>query len=178
MRPLKGEADPKYRAVHDSGARFASDIKYVVVHCTEGDTAEGAASWFTNPASGGSTNMVVDDNIAYRTVPDLVVPWGAPPLNKAGWHIEFAGYSSWTTAEWMQHKFMLQRGAFKCALRCKRYNIPVRWVGPVGLKLGRRGIVTHKAIADTWHQTTHTDPGKGFPRKYFLELVKKYMNEI
>lgn len=178
MRDIKAQADPKFRAVHDSGARQASDIRWVVVHATEGSSAASSAEWFTNPAAGGSTNMIVDDEIAYRTVPDLVVPWGAPPLNKAGWHIEFSAHSSWKSYQWMQHKYMLQRGAYKVALRCKKYNIPVRWVGPIGLKLGRTGITTHKAITDTWHQSDHQDPGKGFPKKYFLDLVKSYYKAL
>lgn len=178
MDDIRADASPKYRAAHDSGARQQKDIGWCVVHSTEGATAEGAASWFANPKSEGSANVVVDDNTAFRTVPDLVIPWAAPPLNKRGWHLEFAGYARWTTEDWMKHSPMLHRGAYKMAIRCVHYNIPIRWVGKLGLLVGRKGITTHKSITDAWHASTHQDPGAGFPKTYFLDLVKQYAAEL
>jgi N-acetyl-anhydromuramyl-L-alanine amidase AmpD len=166
-----------YRAVHNSGPRNASDIKYIVIHSTEGPTAEGAASWFTNPKSGGSANLVVDDNGCYRTVDDLVIPWAAPPLNKSAFHIEQAGYTHWTRDEWLAHRATIRRCAWKAAQRALLFKIPIRQVGWLGLKLGRKGITSHRAVSLAFHQSDHTDPGTGYPWDVFMAYVKQYAAE-
>ena len=56
---LKAPASGRYVAAHSSGDRPTSQIRYVVVHSTEGDTAQGAAAWFANPASGAVNGNVV-----------------------------------------------------------------------------------------------------------------------
>jgi len=162
-----------FRAVHDSGARQAADIGWIVIHSTEGDTAQGAAAWFANPKSGGSANLVVDGAECFRTVPDLVVPWAAPPLNKRGFHIEIAGHSSWTREQWLAHRAALKRAAYKAADRAVRYRVPVRKVGRLGLLAGRKGITGHVYVSQAWHQSDHTDPGPNFPWDVFMEYVKE-----
>ena len=174
---VSDECRATFRAVHDSGARQASDIGWVVIHATEGDTAEGAASWFANPASGGSANLVVDGNECFRTVPDLRVPWAAPPLNKRGFHIEIAGHSAWTRAQWLEHRGALRRAAYKAADRCVKYRVPVRKVGRLGLLAGRKGITGHVFVSQAWHQSDHTDPGVNFPWDVFLAYVKAYVKQ-
>lgn len=177
MSDIKSPCSGAYTAAHDSGVRKASDIHWIVLHSTEGDSAAGAASWFKNTASEGSANLVVDDKECYRTVPDLRIPWAAPPLNLNGFHIEFAGYAKWTHTDWMIHKDMLHRGAYKAALRAKLYRIPVRQVGPIGLRMKRRGFCSHNAVSLAWHASDHHDPGSGFPWKFFLGLVDGYLSE-
>lgn len=176
--PIKAPADTKHRAVHDSGPRQAKEIKLIGIHSTESDTGWPAVAWFQNPASEGSANMVVDDTKAWRTLPDLIVPWAAPPKNTSGWHIEFAGRAKWTTAEWMKHRRMLDRGAYKIALRAFWYDIPLTQVGVVGLRLGKKGVVYHSTIAKAYFQSDHTDPGPGFPLKYVLEKASAYLYEL
>jgi hypothetical protein len=127
--------------------------------------------------------MVVDDDTAYRTLPDLCIPWAAPGANTTGWHIEHCGYASWSKDEWMKHRTMLRRSAFKTALRCKQYGIPARWVGFIGVRLGRKGITTHRAVSFAFPLLSrkagfHTDPGLHFPRGYYMDLVKTYLGRI
>lgn len=178
MRTITEACDDSYTAVHTSGARKPSDIKWVVIHSTEGDTAQGAAAWFENPLSGGSANLVVDDFHCYRTVPDLVVPWAAPPLNTQGFHIEIAGYARWSRQQWLVRPTRLHRAAYKAALRCKRYGIPVRQVGWLGLKLGRQGICSHNAVSKAWHLSDHHDPGDGFPWREFIDWTRSYYDAL
>lgn len=172
MKAASSVCSTKYKAAHDSGPRRASEIGWVVIHDTEGDTAEGAASWFTNAKSEGSANLVVDDGECYRTVNDLVVPWAAPPLNRQGFHIEIAGHASYTREQWLAHDNALRRAAWKAAQRCLLYNIPIRQVGKIGLRLRRKGITSHAAISATWKQSSHTDPGPTFPWQVFMGYVK------
>jgi hypothetical protein len=168
----------RLKAVHTSGPRKASDIRNIVMHSTEGPTAAGAAGWFANPKSSGSANLVVDGKECYRTVDDLVVPWAAPPLNTKGFHIEQAGYTHWTRAEWLAHTPTLDRAAYKAALRAVEYKIPIRFVGPLGLRLGRRGFTSHAAVSKAFRQSDHTDPGTGYPWDVFLALVKRYATPL
>ena len=39
----------------------------------------------------------------------------------------------------------------------------------------RGGIVTHATISKAYGQSTHTDPGAGYPLDVFLAYVKKFL---
>jgi hypothetical protein len=182
-----------YPAFHHSGNRMQASIRYIVLHATEGATAQGAASWFVNPASGGSANLVVDDDICFRCLNDFVIPWGAPPLNTNGIHIEQAGFSAWTRTEWLQHEHTIQRAAYKAARRCRAYKIPPRLLatpaelikdfggGPIegGVPVHHGplegGVVTHAVISAAYHETDHTDPGDGYPLDVFMKHLARYL---
>ena len=179
--PVTADCLTTYRAVHSSGPRLASQVRYIVLHDTEGSTAQGAAAYFTTEASGGSSNVVVDDKECYRTLDDLVIPWGAPPLNTSGFHIEQAGFAAWSTAEWMAHEATITRAAYKAALRCQRFSIP-----PVVLNVSqlradfalhspRGGVVTHATISAAFHDSTHTDPGPNYPISVFMAKLHGYL---
>ncbi len=172
LRPCK-----PWRAKHDSGPRRASQIKWVVLHSTEGGTAESVARFFATTAQA-STHLVVDDKECYRMVPDLVVPWGAPGVNTGGLHIEQCGFARWSTAEWMQHEHTLQRSAAKAARWAHMYGIPLRWVGPIGLKLGRKGVTTHADASKAFTPGGHTDPGPGFPKDQWMRWARGYLAEL
>lgn len=178
-----------YPAFHHSGDRRPASIRYIVMHSTEGSTAEAAARYFMTPQSGGSANLVLDDVVCYRTLLDHVIPWGAPPLNTLGFHIEQAGFARWTRAEWLEHRSTLERAAYKAALRCHWYQIPARLLdaaalrsdfGDVKDKSGipahpgplRGGIVTHATVSEAFGLSDHTDPGDGWPAELFVELVR------
>lgn len=179
MAAIGADCSRRFRAVHNSGRRDVKAIRWLVVHDTEGDTAEGAASWFQNAASGGSTQIVVDDNDCFRTLENNEIPWAAYRANEQGWHVEIAGYAHWTRDEWLRHDLRLRRAAFKVAWHARLFGVPIRWVGPWSLKLGRKGITTH---ADVWNAfpnlDRHTDPGPGFPKDVFLQYVKDYAGQI
>ena len=170
-----------YRAVHTSGARSAGLVRYVVLHDTEGDTARGAAEYFTHPESGGSSNLVVDDHECYRVLDDLLIPWGAPPLNTSGFHIEQAGYAAWSRAQWLEHGPTISRAAFKASLRCTRFRIPARVLNVAQLRADFAkhepggGIVTHATVSAAFAESTHTDPGHGYPIDVFLTRLQSFL---
>lgn len=179
MTAIKSPCDVTYRATHNSGQRDPSAIKWIVVHDTEGGTAKSVAQMFHSPSSSASTHLVVDQFDCYRMLDDKDIPWGAPGANTNGYHIEHCGFARWTRAEWLQHDATLRRGAYKAAVRCVRYSIPARWVGPIGLALGRKGLTTHADVTK-WKKTIggHTDPGPNFPKDVYLAYVKQYVAEI
>ena len=173
-QPVAANCLTTFRAAHHSGTRPLSAIEHVVMHSTEGGTARGAAAWFQNPASKGSAHLCVDDVVCYRTLEDNEIPWGAKGANFSGFHIEQAGYASWTSYIWSKtHRKTLNRAAFKAALHCKRYGIPTRFVSASGLKLGVAGITTHAECTKAFGGN-HTDPGFGWPKNLFISLVKGY----
>lgn len=168
----------RYTAAHNSGVRNAGQITDGIIHATEGETAEGAASWFQNPASEGSANLVVSDYACFKTVKDLVIPWAAPPYNTRGFHVEIVGFSDWSHDEWMKVERRIQHAAYRMALRCKWYSIPVVFRTAEELKEGLHGITTHANISIAFRQTNHTDPGPNFPVSYYMECLKWYSEHM
>lgn len=59
-------------------------VRAVVVHITDGDTAEGAVSWFNNPESGVSAHYVYDGHarVVYRVVGEADTAWANGRLVK------------------------------------------------------------------------------------------------
>lgn len=174
--PIKADCKTTYKAAHHSGNRPLSQITLIVLHSTEGGTAEGVARYFTTKASGGSAHLVVDDDHCYRCLTNEQIAWGAPGANSQGFHIEQCGYAKWTAAEWKQHSDTLKRAAFKTAYHCHLFNIPIRFVVAADLVAGRHGITTHAEVSKAWPNSAgnHHDPGTGWPRAYFLSLVTRF----
>lgn len=177
MEAFSATCNPEYKAVHNSGKRSVTDIKWIVMHDEEAPSAKAAAAYFTDPQSGGSAHICVDDNECYRCVPNDVVSWGAPGANTHGFHIEQAGFARWSAVVWKKHHKTLQRAAYKAAFHCHKFDIPVVFVKAKGLKAGQKGITTHAECTKAFGGS-HTDPGPLWPRAYFMALVRKYHKEI
>ncbi len=167
-----------FPAAHMSGARSTSSLKWVILHSTEGSTPEGAAGWFKNPQSGASTQLVCGDNVVYRCVPDLRIPWAAPGANTNGLHIEHAGFARWGWTDWMRHRDMLKRSAYQAAKWCVQYDIPAEWRSPADLQAGKKGFSSHLNVTKAFPGGSHTDPGPGFPRWYYIRLVRSYIKTL
>jgi hypothetical protein len=169
---LTANCSNRYTATKSSGNRPLSEIKWVVMHSTEGGTAQGAAAWFANPRSQGSAHLCVDDNICYKTLDDQKIPWGASGANYHGYHIELAGFARWTSLIWSTtHRRTLERGAYKAALRCRWYGIPRVFRTAQELNQGLAGVTTHNECSGAFGGS-HWDPGFGWPRSYFMGRVR------
>ncbi|WP_217923767.1 N-acetylmuramoyl-L-alanine amidase [Miltoncostaea oceani] len=151
-------------AVHTSGRRPAPPT-LVVIHCTEGSTAEGAARWFANPRSGGSAHVVVDDVEVWRCVDDMAIAWHARGANTNGLGLEIAGFARWTREEWMAHQPRLVEAARIHAGWCRVYSIPLQ-------EGTSRGYHTHAGLPGN----DHWDPGPGFPIDFYLQQVRRFLN--
>ena len=173
--PVEANCHLDFKAAHTSGKRPLYVIDKVVVHSTEGGTARSVARYFTDDASGGSTQLVVDDNTCYRCLSDDEIAWAAPGANYDGFHIEQCGYAKWTATVWSKtHRKTLQRAAFKTALHCLRYGIPIRFLTADMMKRGvKKGITTHAECTKAFGGS-HTDPGAGWPRLLFMTMVRGY----
>lgn len=167
------------RAAHDSGPRATSQIRWVVLHSTEGGTAESVAAMFSRPTATASTHLVVDEKQCYRMVPDKTIPWGAPGVNTGGLHIEQCGFAHWTRVQWLLHEVTLRRSAAKAARWAHMYGIPLRWVGPVGLLIRKKGVTTHKDASVAFRIFGgHTDPGPNFPKDKWMQWAREYLHEL
>ena len=173
-------------AYHTSGTRKKAEVKWIVLHDEEAPTAVSAASYFKSPSSGGSAHLCVDDEVCYRCLRDIDIPWGAasaPALgaNTHGFHIEQAGYARWSAVIWTSHRRTLQRAAYKTAFHCRKFGIPPVFVA-AGELPGKHGITTHAEITkaskrlDPAHayRYDHTDPGPFWPRRRFMGYVSSY----
>ncbi len=164
------------RAFHDSGPRSASKIRLIVLHDTEGGTPGSVATMFSRASATASTHLVTGEDECYRMLPDLIIPWGAPGVNTNGLHIEQCGFASWTRTQWLTHEKTLRRSAYKAAVWAHKYNIPLRWVGPAGLLLRRKGVTTHRDASKAFPLigSGHTDPGPNFPKDKWMQWAKEY----
>lgn len=173
MDPIGADCRTTYTAVHSSGTRPLDHVRWIVLHDEEAPTAESAARYFTDPQSGGSAHLCVDDQTCYRTLPNEAIAWGAPGANTEGFHIEQAGYARWSTVIWRRHLNTLKRAAYKTALHCRRFNIPPVFVTARDLRAGRPGVTTHAECTKAFGGS-HTDPGLFWPRLLFMLYVKRY----
>lgn len=167
------------RAAHDSGKRTADPI-WIILHSTEGNTAAGAASWFANEASAGSTQIVVDAKEGFRCVPDDVIAWGASGANALGLHCEFAAYAAWKRLQWLRkgYRDALKRGAYQVAKWSLKYDIPVEYLDATDLVEQVPGISFHYVVQQAFPSSGHSDPGPFFPKRTFARMVRKYRREL
>ena len=148
-----------------------------MIHSTEGGTAASNARFFATTALA-STHLVLDDVDTYKCVPELVIPWGAPGVNRSGLHIEHCGFAKWDTETWRLHGVMLDQSARRAAAWAWQYQIPRRWLTTEELRSRSSGFTTHAAASDAFNPGGHHDPGSGFPYKHYMGLVKKYFGRI
>ena len=169
-------------------------VDAIVFHTAEAPeastVAENLGRWVSgSSAPRASWHYGVDDDSVVRCVPEEDIAFAAPGANRYGIQIEHAGYARQTAAQWADpfSERMLQRSAQLCAAICERWSIPVQFVDAAALNEGRaardrgatvpshcRGITTHAEVTNGpgKGRTSHTDPGKHWPRERYLALVK------
>lgn len=163
------------------------NINLLVIHDMEapekGETAETCAAYFHNQAkssrTGSSAHYCIDNNSVVQCVRDHDVAWAAPGANHDGLHFEHAGYARQGRHEWADDysTAMLKRSARLVARKCKRHNIPIRFLSPAEVKAGRSGITGHLQITESGiggTAGTHTDPGANFPWHRYIRYVRGY----
>lgn len=159
-----------------------ADCRLVVIHSMESlekpGTARAVAKWFAGPlAPRASAHYCVDNTETVQCVKETSIAWAAPGANNDGVHIELAGYAKQSASDWddAYSKAELGRAAELVADICRRYQIPPRWLTVAEVKDGKtRGICGHADVTAAFHKSDHTDPGVGFPRIAFIELVCRH----
>lgn len=133
------------------------DIKYVVIHVTEGSYA-GSISWFQNPAAQVSAHYVVrsSDGAITQTVREKDIAWHAGnwTYNTQSIGIEHEGFvadASWFTDAMYRSSAALTRSV------TSKYAIA----------RDRSHIIGHVEVPTA----THTDPGQYWNWTYYMQLV-------
>lgn len=157
-----------------------SELRVIVVHTMEAPekptTAEAVASWFAGYAGApprASAHICVDNDSIVRCVRPEHVAWGAPGANYDGFQVELAGRASQTAGDWGDgySTAMLELAAGYLARVARRWGVPIRKLDVAGVKRGDRGFCGHVEVSEAFRRSTHTDPGRGFPWGWFVELV-------
>jgi hypothetical protein len=167
-----------------AGVRTAADIFSVVVHATAADNpATSTGAFFQSPPSDpddvGSAQLTVDNDTCIRSVGDLQIANGVPPLNQEGLHIEQRGLGDFPRAKWLgERRDTVRRCAFHVAKWCTTFDIPVRFLEVADLQAGgdqAKGITTHANVTNAFHQSTHEDPGPDYPIDVLLEDIESFV---
>lgn len=155
---------------------------WIVIHATHG--AEGAgkarqgarelADLPANSPHKRSAHAFVDTREIVQCVPWDCEAWHAKNTgNRYGEGIELCGRADQSAAQWLDANSlpMLALAARLVRWRCDVHGIPLQWVTHGGLRQRRAGITSHAEIAKAFCESTHWDPGPGFPIQAFLAAV-------
>lgn len=126
-------------------------------------------------AEGVVSHNCVDADSIVQCVPDHDVAFAAPGANANGIQIELSGFARQTAVDWGDDfsRKTLARAAGLVARVLRENKIEPAYVDWIALKRGgARGITTHDDVSRAFKQSTHTDPGKGFPMTAFVEAVR------
>lgn len=153
-------------------------IHRIVIHgtvspCVEGGARDIAHYFRVTVVKPSSAHYVVDPGEVVQVVYDSVEAYHAPP-NQHSVGVELCDPQSGSGARWGDdnHDRMLKRAARLVARLCLAYGVPVRKIGPQALRAGEEGICGHADVTNAWGETTHTDPGEGFPWDRFMGMVR------
>lgn len=170
--------DATIPAKHFKAGR-AWPVRLLVIHTTEGPCAAGVArkvaEWFGGAAAPeASAHFVVGPDETIACVDEADTAWHAPPVNGYAIGVEHCGRAAWTAEQWAEEQptAMLARAVELVADICTRHGIPAVFVDAAGLVRGDSGITTHAQVSLAFHQTTHTDPGAGWPMDAYLDGVR------
>lgn len=168
-------------------ARWFTDLAQrqldlIVVHSMElderPDTAEGCASYFRTTSVKASAHCCADTNSAVDCVHDMDVAYAAPGANHNGWHLELAGRARQSRAEWLDAygtAMLMGPAAAVVSEKAQLHRIPLLYVTASQLRAGgARGVTTHHQVSLAFGQSTHTDPGGGFPMDVLLDAARRY----
>lgn len=180
---IPGSLQLKRKPAHASNfsAHPRLNPRLVVIHCTDGHEGftkdDDVAAMFAAPLDKPrSAHYVVDADSCTRCVPDLMTAWHCGRHgNQLGIGIEFCGRARQSRAEWLDALSlpMLCIGARLISDLCRQYEIPPVVVNDRMLLAGQGGITTHSFVSMAWKETSHHDPGEGFPLGSLVVAVRR-----
>lgn len=153
-------------------------IRVIVIHDMEapekGTTAEAVAAFFASGKVKASAHYNLDNDSVVQSVKDNDVAWAAPGSNHDGLHFEHAGFASQNKSQWLDPfgQAMLKNSAKLVAKKLVTYHLQPKHLTNDELRHGETGIVGHKQVSAVYKQSTHTDPGDGFPWTWYMALVR------
>ncbi len=152
------------------------DVDRGVWHSTEcGDVPgvrelEGVVSYWEKQGRGYGAQVIIDKdgNSALCANPHEIC-WAVENHNTGTFSIELVGFARFTPRIWFARHAQLDKLARWMAWLNLEYGVPLR-------ESPSYGWSTH-ALQSATYGGTHTDPGRGFPKRYVLRLARKYRKE-
>ena len=144
----------------------------IIIHCTDGHEGlrkdEDVAAMFADPNlhPRRSAHYVVDTDSVTQCVDDELQAWHCGKTgNQRGIGIELCGKASQSYDQWHDSLSMpmLRIAARLVATLCDRHLIPCVYLTSRELVAGKSGVTTHASVSLAFGESTHTDPGAGFP---------------
>lgn len=151
----------------------------IAVHTMEApegpNTAENVANYFKTV--NASSHWCHDNNSRVRVVNDQDTAWTLPGANNRSLNLELAGYAKQTAADWADAYSidLLEGAALSAAEWVIKYGIPIRHLTEAQIAAGLPGFVGHVDVNRVYKQSSHWDPGPGFPWDYFLNRVHAHV---
>lgn len=175
--PEQFECDINLWTNANSGYR-TSPPRLGVFHTTENSDntpVTNVARWQQTVANESSYNVLFGtDGTSVRSNDDNIVPWSAMYSgNHAGLHGSAIGYASRTREQWLSFPEQIEVMAEWAADLHKRHGIPFIWRDAAEVAAGKWGFCGHKQISDAFKESTHTDPGAGFPHDVILARAQE-----
>lgn len=144
----------------------------IVIHSTESYDREGPSDvdgvfgFWQRQGRGLGAHLVIDaEGITGRGAYATQMTWAVAGANTGSIHIELIGFAKFSRLDWMRlsRRRQLNVAAKWCAWYCHRFGIrPARSTVS--------GICRHADFPGT-----HWDPGPGFPMRWFLWRVRRYL---
>lgn len=175
-------ADVTVLTRNDSGWRDPNTCTHICQHTNEGPafgSLEGLLDWCANPISEASYNLIVHgDGRIGRSNDDDYIPWAAGPIsNRKGLHVCAMGYAEETREQWLSRPAQLDSLGEIWADWAVRHYIGLQKVDGNQLRAGAEGVCGHGDTARAWGETSHTDPGVGFPYDVVLQIARDKINQ-
>jgi len=178
--------------------RSQREVDLIVLHVMQVSESKGVAASVAKAMSlpsgrQASVHYCVDADEIVQCLPEHDIAWGSQGANDQGIHIEHAGYSEQTAAQWHDQysQRMLARSAKLCAGILKRWGLPCEFQDAESLLAGdAQGLTTHLEVTKACQlaktrglktspffaaKSNHTDPGRSFPIAEFLTDIRMHM---
>jgi N-acetyl-anhydromuramyl-L-alanine amidase AmpD len=163
--------------------RRTGDIDRLVWHTAEiqehRDSAEDVARFFQTTSTPVSAHYTVDNNTVVQCVQLEDIAFHALGDNTATVGFELSGFAGQTHDQWRDDysRAVIENAAKTAAKIVADHNIPVRWLTATELKLGRRGLVTHRLVSDVFGDGIRSDPGTQFPYKLQIARIVHHVKQ-
>lgn len=178
MNAIKADID---LLTNNDDGRATKKRNLLCVHTFEDDgnwTADKMARYQQQPSAGGSYHMVIDKTgrIA-RENDDAFIPWSAMYTgNRVAYHFSLSGKAAWTRQQWLARPAQLDALARILAAYSKKYGIPLIRRNPQEVRAGKWGVCGHDDISKAFKESTHWDPGTGFPFDVVIDKAVKILS--
>jgi len=151
---------PAYSGNYGASTRGVGDVKYIVIHDTEGSYS-GSVAWFKDPNANVSAHYILrsSDGHVAQMVDEKDVAWHDKCFNSQSVGIEHEGYSAKPDLWYTEAMYMAS--AKVTAYLADKYNI-AKTHSP-------STIMGHGEAPDC---SDHSDPGPGWKWDHYMELVQ------